>query len=450
VHALLRRQLKRLGMSGDAPPQDPAVWSALLERVAATYEEADQDRYTLERSMEISSTEMQRLYHDLERSSATQLAAEHEKLHRTAATLSTMVDASPDGILVVDANRDIVSYNRRYCELWNLTVDEVRGSPAEILRARVAALTLDPDRFLDQLRAVYASDAEHCRGEFHLRDGRVFEFRSRAVRLASGTAFGHVWFLSDVTDAKLAASQLREAKEAAEQSSRAKSGFLANMSHEMRTPLNAILGFARILDAARIGPLTDRQREYVRYILHAGNHMLTLVNDLLDLRRIEEGRESIAIMRLDLAPVLDSAIEMVKPLVEERQHELVLELEPTLPQAVADRRAVIQILVNLLSNAVKFTPPRGRIAVNARASAGVIHVAVTDSGPGIPHEHQSRLFTYYEQLGAKQDLHMKGSGIGLALTRALVEKLGGHIDFKSAPGEGSTFAFSLPGWTEAA
>jgi two-component system cell cycle sensor histidine kinase PleC len=177
--------------------------------------------------------------------------------------------------------------------------------------------------------------------------------------------------------------------------------------------------------------------------------MLTLVNDLLDLRRVEEGRDAIAVTRLDLAPIIDSAIEMVKTLADEKHHTLRLEVEHALPQAMADRRAVLQILVNLLSNAVKFTPANGEIAVDARADCDGIVVAVRDSGNGIRPEDQARLFTYYEQLGAKQDLNMRGSGIGLALTRALVEKLGGRIHVHSVPGEGSTFRFTIPRCTEA-
>jgi signal transduction histidine kinase len=254
----------------------------------------------------------------------------------------------------------------------------------------------------------------------------------------------------DITDEKRAERELREAKDAAEKASRTKSGFLSNMSHEMRTPLNSIIGFARVLDGERFGPLAERQREYVQYILRAGQHMLNLVNDLLDLRRLEEDRDALASTRLELGQLVDEALHLVKAVADDKGHTVAVDFPAALPDALADKRAVVQILVNLLSNAIKFTPASGRIVVRASASRHQLNIAVEDSGVGIRPEDQPKLFTYFEQLGAKHDHSMKGSGIGLALTRALVEKLGGAIRVTSAVGVGSTFEFSVPRWTETA
>jgi signal transduction histidine kinase len=253
---------------------------------------------------------------------------------------------------------------------------------------------------------------------------------------------------ADPADWRALLEQIAAAYAEAEQASHGKSSFLASMSHEMRTPLNSILGFAQVLETQRFGKLTERQQEYVEYILRAGKHMLNLVNDLLDLRRVVEDRTAIAVTRLELGPAIEEAIELVKALAEQKHHAVTWTIEPRLPDALADRRAVVQILVNLLSNAVKFTPPSGRIVVNARANPNAIVVAVEDTGIGIPAEHHDKLFTYFEQLGAKHAYGLKGSGIGLALTRALVERLGGRIAVHSAPGVGSTFEFSIPRWTE--
>jgi len=450
MHPLLKRQLKRLGLPEDSPPSDPAQWRALLEHIDATYTGADQDRYRLERSLEISSQEMQQLYDDLKRSSQTELAIERDKLHRSLATLHAAREASPNGVVVIDQDRELVDYNNRFTELWEIPAEVARAADARTMRELVISRVAEPERFRARIEALNADQVETSCDELELADGRLLECRSQRVALPTGGSHGRVWFFRDVTSDRHAEQLLREAKEAAEKASGAKSSFLSNMSHEMRTPLNSILGFARILENERFGPLTERQHEYLDYILRAGQHMLNLVNDLLDLRRLEEDRAAIASIRLQLGPVVDEAIQMVRGLADEKLHEVVISFEPGLPDALADRRAVVQILVNLLSNAVKFTPPSGRIAVIARAAPAAILIAVEDTGVGIAAEHHDKLFTYFEQLGAKHASNLKGSGIGLALTRALVEKLGGRIAVHSAPGVGSTFEFSIPRWTEAA
>ena len=447
MHPLLKRQLKRLGIDDDEPPVG-ADWDALLARVNATYEQADQDRYTLERSLELSSTEMQQMYDDLERSSQTQLAAQRDKLQTTVATLEVTLEASPDGVLLIDQHRQVVDFNRRFLELWHIPDPVGRGLSTIDLRAAVVAKALDPPAFAALIERLWTEHVETSCDDIVLADGRVVECRSRVVELETGTQLGRVWFFRDVTPDRRAGQQLREAKDAAEKASKAKSGFLSNMSHEMRTPLNSILGFARVLDNEQFGKLNERQKECVGYLLHAAQHMLNLVNDLLDLRRIEEDRAAIVATRLALAPVVAEAIKLVRPLIDERGHDVATTLEPDLPEVLADRRAVVQILVNLLSNAVKYTPNGGRIAIHARAGADLIVVAVEDNGVGIPAEDHAKLFTYFEQLGAKHAAGMHGSGIGLALTRGLVERLGGHIRVNSAPGVGSTFEFSIPRWTE--
>jgi signal transduction histidine kinase len=447
MHPLLKRQLKRLGIDDGEPPIG-ADWDALLARVDATYEQADQDRYTLERSLELSSAEMQQMYDDLQQSSQTQLALQRDKLSTTVATLEATLEASPDGVLVIDQHREVVDYNRRFLEIWQVPADVGRRLTSADLRAEVIAKAVDPPAFAALVERMWTENIEASRDDVVLADDRVVECRSRVVELATGAPLGRVWYFRDVTPDRRAERELRDTRDAAEKASKAKTGFLSNMSHEMRTPLNSILGFARVLDNEQFGKLNERQKECVGYLLHAAQHMLNLVNDLLDLRRIEEDRAAIVATRLPLGPVLAEAITLVRPLIDERQHEVTTVLEPDLPEVLADRRAVVQILVNLLSNAVKYTPNGGKIAVHARAGADLIVVAVEDNGVGIPAEDHAKLFTYFEQLGAKHEAGMRGSGIGLALTRALVERLGGHIRVNSAPGIGSTFEFSIPRWTE--
>src|SRR5467141_3878934 len=228
-----------------------------------------------------------------------------------------------------------------------------------------------------------------------------------------------------------------------EASSRHKSEFLANMSHELRTPLNAIIGFSEVLDDRLFGELNDKQAEYVRVILTSGRHLLSLINDILDLSKVEAGR-----MELDLGTFnLRMALENALTLIRERavRHGLALELtvDETLGDVVADERKLKQVLLNLLSNAVKFTPEGGRIDVRALPADGSVEVSVTDTGVGVAPEDQEAIFEEFRQVGHAARKR-EGTGLGLTLARKFVELHGGRLWVKSEVGRGSTFTFTLP------
>jgi signal transduction histidine kinase len=239
------------------------------------------------------------------------------------------------------------------------------------------------------------------------------------------------------------AQRLREAHLAAERLASAKSRFLSSVSHELRTPLNAILGFGRVLEGGAYGPLNERQRFYLTDIVQAGEHMLRMVDDLLDLQRLDEGRDRYDPRPAPITPVIENAVRLVRPLAAEAGHALEVHVE-RLPECTVDARALLQILVNLLSNAVKFTPPRGKIEVSAHTHGDEVAVSVRDNGVGIAAEDHERIFEYFEQAVPPPGGPGRGSGIGLALVRALVRRLGGNIRLDSTPGKGSTFTFTLP------
>jgi signal transduction histidine kinase len=225
---------------------------------------------------------------------------------------------------------------------------------------------------------------------------------------------------------------------------RHKSEFLANMSHELRTPLNAVIGFSEVLQERMFGELNDKQAEYVQDILISGRHLLSLINDILDLSKVEAGR-----MELELAPFhLPSALEGVLILLRERATRhgvtLGLKVDERLGDFVADERKVRQAVLNLLSNAVKFTPEGGRVEVRAVLEDAVVRISVTDTGAGIAPEDQVKIFEAFSQVGTDKARKQEGTGLGLTLTRRFVELHGGEISVESALGRGSTFAFTLP------
>jgi len=228
-----------------------------------------------------------------------------------------------------------------------------------------------------------------------------------------------------------------------ELASRHKSEFLANMSHELRTPLNAIIGFSEVLAERMFGEINDKQAEYLADILESGRHLLSLINDILDLSKIEAGRMEVELK--DFA--LPEAIENTLVLVRERAHRRGIALGQAIGADVggirADERKVKQVLLNLLSNALKFTPEGGRIEVAARRVDDAVEIAVTDTGVGIAPEDQAAVFEEFRQVGTASK-KVEGTGLGLAISRKFVELHGGRMWLTSEPGAGSTFAFTLP------
>ena len=228
-----------------------------------------------------------------------------------------------------------------------------------------------------------------------------------------------------------------------EAASQHKSEFLANMSHELRTPLNAVIGFSEVLIERMFGELNDKQDEYLRDIHASGTHLLSLINDILDLSKIEAGRMELAPTDFDLPTTLDNAMTLVRERAGRRSIALHLAVDERLGHIRADERKIRQVALNLLSNAIKFTPEGGRIEVRAAAGDRLVEVSVSDNGVGIAPEDQEAIFEEFRQVGAGP-AKQEGTGLGLALSRKFVELHGGRIWVSSRPGVGSTFTFTIP------
>jgi signal transduction histidine kinase len=229
-----------------------------------------------------------------------------------------------------------------------------------------------------------------------------------------------------------------------EAANRHKSEFLANMSHELRTPLNAVIGFSDVLLERTFGDMNDKQEQYIGIIQSSGRHLLSLINDILDLSKIEAGRMELELSAFDVEMAVDNTVTLVRDRAARHDLTLTVEVEPGLPSAVGDERKMKQILLNLLSNAVKFTPDGGRIGVRAGRTEGGIEFAVSDTGIGIAPEDQAAIFEEFRQVGSDYVRKREGTGLGLALTKRFVELHGGQIRVDSELGKGSTFTFTLP------
>ena len=270
----------------------------------------------------------------------------------------------------------------------------------------------------------------------------------RLAAIAAGDFAGHVEVPNRDEIGALAADvnrmsdELQRLYQELETASRHKSDFLATMSHELRTPLNAIIGFSEVLHEQMFGELNERQLAYVDDVLEAGKHLLSLINDVLDLAKIEAGSMELELSQVAIPEVLRSAVSMHSERASRGEVELSLTTEPEEITISADGRRVRQIVFNLVSNAVKFTPAEGRVDVSARLDDGQVEIAVADTGPGIAPEELETIFEEFKQ--ATDGKRAEGTGLGLPLSRKLVELHGGRLWVESAAGNGSTFRFTLP------
>ncbi len=365
---------------------------------------------------------------------------------RAEAELDRFFAISLDMLCIANADGYFKRISPAFTETLGWAVEEMLGRPfLDFVHPEDQAATL---REVERQTAA-GKPVLGFENRYRHRDGswRVLSWRS--VPQPGGFMFATA---RDVTDAHAAEAALRSAKEAAEAANHAKSDFLAKMSHELRTPLNSIIGFSEILEDESVGPLTDKQRRYTSNVLVSGRNLLQLINDILDLSKVEAGRMELVPSLFEMRAALDQVRAIVGTLADRKGLTVELEIPASLPLLHADQAKFKQILYNLLGNAIKFTPEGGRVKVSARvingsgsgASGEWLEIAVADTGIGIAAEHLTRIFKEFEQVNTDPSYSQQGTGLGLALTRNLVELHGGRVWVESEVGRGSVFRFTLP------
>ena len=404
------RQLKRFGYDLDRVQFVARDEVELLGRVRAEYEQFIQ---VVTRAVELIRAGKASEGRELQLTQAGPLADRLERL-----TNGLVDKAETDMVASIDASHDAYLSSRR------VVIGFAIGSLALalVLGHAISWSLIGP---VQQMEARLEQIAT---GDF-----------TQAVRVSNRDELGALAANLNRVSAEL--GRLNEELEAA---NRHKSEFLANMSHELRTPLNGVIGFSEVLRDQLFGELNDKQAEYVHDIHTSGRHLLSLINDILDLSKVEAGRMELELVTFHLPMALESALTLLRERATRHGIALGFEVDERLGEFVGDERKIRQVLLNLLSNAVKFTPDGGRVDVRAVLEDAVVRVTVSDTGAGIASEDQSKIFEAFSQVGSDQARKHEGTGLGLTLTRRFVELHGGEISVESAVGKGSTFAFTLP------
>jgi PAS domain S-box-containing protein len=361
-----------------------------------------------------------------------------------------ILNSAGEGIYGLDLDGNTTFCNPIAARMIGWEADELVGKPQHAILHHTKPDGSPYPREECPLHAAFKDGKiRHVSDEvFWRKDGTSFPvgYTSTPIRDEKGELVGAVVVFRDITDRKRAEDALRTAKEEAELANRAKSAFLANMSHELRSPLNAVIGFADILKEELIGPIgLPQYREYAEDIHVSGTHLLDIINDILDISRIEAGKLKLHEDRIDIRSAIETCTKLIKPQAVPAKVRLRSEINSALPDLYADERKIRQILLNLLSNAVKFTPEGGRVTTTARIDDdGQFVLTVTDTGIGIAPEDMDKAMEPFGQINSSLSCEQEGTGLGLSLTKALVELHGGELELKSELHKGTQAIVTLP------
>ena len=364
------------------------------------------------------------------------------RLSDSEAELRSLLDAFPGAIALLDAEMVYRYVNDKAAQVYGVPADQIVGrhasailSPPRFEHVRDLLMGMSPGQTLTE-EVEYPATSTRPRTWLQL---------THAVTPSAGSGRNGIYALAiDVSARTVAEEALISARDEAQRANRAKSQFLSSMSHELRTPMNAILGFGQLLGLDSAHPLSAQQRSHLQEIMRGGRHLLSLINEVLDMALVESGKLTVYTEPVKLRPLVQECLALLQPLTSARDIHLDLEPHSADCAVLADRIRLKQVLLNLVSNAIKYNRRRGRVRVHIALRDAQVRIAIADEGPGLSPQQCARLFRAFERLDAG-DSAVEGAGLGLALSRQLIDAMGGEIGVDSQPGQGSTFWVRLPG-----
>jgi len=367
------------------------------------------------------------------RRAENQLKETLREIERAQTKARAILDAATDSMLLLTPDQTIISVNRSFCE--NFSGDEPRtvyGKQLSDYQTQLQRAFDQPNAFQAIVQSTLSDTAQSFTHNLTQRapHARELQLFSNPVRTQNGEYLGRLYVFHDVTKER--------------EVDRMKSEFVSMVSHELRTPLTSIKGYVDLIQTGEVGELTDVQREFLDIVKTNTDRLVELINELLDISRIEAGRIELRRKALDLPGLIHQVADTMHPQLRAKRQALTLELAPDLPPVSGDNDRVIQILTNLVSNAHKYSPVEGALTIAAHRVGAYVRVDVSDTGIGLSPEDQARLFSKFFRAQNRATQETPGTGLGLAITRSLIEMHGGQIWVDSAPGKGSTFSFTLP------
>ncbi len=376
----------------------------------------------------------------------TEITAVHDELRGNALFLNTLLEAMPVAVFYKDLGGRYTGVNSAFEKLTGYSRSELLGKTVYDISPREFAdiyHTKDMELLKKTGFQVYETKVHSVKGMVH-----DVVYHKATFTDSVGQVAGLIGVVLDVTALRKEEDELHEAKDQAEQANRIKSEFLSNMSHELRTPLNAIIGFSEALKDGLMGKVAENQLEYINDIYISGEHLLSLINDILDLAKVEAGKLELELEQFSLDSVLQNSLSMVKEKALTHRLKVTLEADTMMPEIVADIRKLKQIVYNMLSNAVKFTPDGGDVTIGAHRVGDMLEITVRDTGIGISTENQAKLFQPFTQIDSILARKYQGTGLGLVMIKHLAELHGGSVSFASEVNKGSLFSVKIP-WREA-
>lgn len=363
-------------------------------------------------------------------------------------TQRAVVENTVDGIITIDKNGIIESFNQAATSIFGYDKEEVIGKNIKILMPNPYSAEHDTylARYLGGGEPRIIGTGREVVGK--RKDRSIFPMDLAVKNFEAEGEIKFTGLIRDITERKKTEVELKELSAAAVAANKAKSAFLARMNHELRTPLNAIIGFSQLLESDKVEPLTERQKDNIGEVRKAGDHLLSLINEVLDLARVESGQVELSLETIELASMIEECDTLLMPLQREKGINFQL-LKKNAEQmesckVTADAMRLKQVLLNLMSNALKYNQEEGRVMIScSRLDDNFVLLSIEDTGPGIPSEHQKYIFSAYNRLDADKK-GIEGTGLGLVISRNLIELMGGTIGLTSKVDHGSTFWIKLP------